>query len=114
MIQHSFLVAVISIINHTFLYLLISWIGQLYVKSEVSRVNNELILDNLDDGLIIIEKYNGQLVFSNKKAKRLNIDFNQKFFSTSLNNKFLSFFESEKKQFAKLDVDSFKMAKDST
>ena len=48
------------------MYLLISWIGEVYVKSEVSRVNNELILDNLDDGLIIIEEESGELVFANK------------------------------------------------
>ena len=44
-------------------YLFISWIGNFYVKSEVSRVNNERILDNLDDGLIIIEEQSGELVF---------------------------------------------------
>ena len=44
-------------------YLFISWIGEIYVKSEVSRENNEQILDNLDDGLIIIEEQSGQLVF---------------------------------------------------
>ena len=66
------------------IYLLISWIGELYVKCEVSRVNNELILDNLDDGLIIIEKSSGDLVFSNKQAKRFNIDQKQKFFNSFL------------------------------
>ena len=53
----------ISVIFHAMVYLFISWIGEIYVKSEVSRENNEQILDNLDDGLIIIEEQSGQLVF---------------------------------------------------
>ena len=64
--KQSVLFIVVSIVNHTSIYTLISWIGQLYVKNEISRINNELILDNLDDGLIIIEEQSGQLVFSNK------------------------------------------------
>ena len=63
LIKRSFLFMLIAMLNHTIIYLLLSWIGQLYVKNEVSRVNNELILDNLDDGLIIIEEQSGELVF---------------------------------------------------
>ena len=51
---------------YTIWYLVISWIGEIYVKSEVQRVNNEQILDNLDDGLFIVEEQSGELVFSNK------------------------------------------------
>ena len=65
-IQSTILVIMVSIAYLMILYLLISWIGEVYVKSEVSRVNNELILDNLDDGLIIIEESSRDLVFSNK------------------------------------------------
>ena len=63
MIRHSLLLIAISVLYHAIIYLFISWIGELYVKSEVSRINNEQILDNLDDGLIIIEEQSGQLVF---------------------------------------------------
>ena len=73
------MIILVTIVYFTAIYLLISWIGELYVKSEVSRVNNELILDNLDDGLIIIEESSGDLVFSNKQAKRFNIDQKQFF-----------------------------------
>lgn len=69
-----------SIVFYTIIYLLISWIGEIYVKSEVQRANNEQILDNLDDGLFIIEEQSGELVFSNKEAKRFNFDLDQKVF----------------------------------
>ena len=41
-------------------------------------MNNEQILDNLDDGLLIIEEQSGELVFSNKKAKRFDIELDEK------------------------------------
>ena len=83
-IQYSIQIIVVAILYHTIMHLLISWIGEVYVKSEVSRVNNELILDNLDDGLIIIEEESGELVFANKQAKRFNINLNLKFFTIDL------------------------------
>ena len=44
------------LIVYTSLFLYISWIGHIYVKSEGSRVTCDKLLDNLDEGLFIIEE----------------------------------------------------------
>ena len=46
----------VLVVSFTAIYLMICWIGHFYVKAEVSRVSNEKLLDNLDEGLFILEE----------------------------------------------------------
>ena len=54
------------------LYYMSSWVGTLFVQSELPRESNERLLNDLKEGLFIIDEQDSQIIFRNKAAKRIN------------------------------------------
>ena len=59
------------------IHYIISWVGLLFVKAEILRTGNEQLLNNLKEGVIIIDKENGVVMFLNRAAKKFNIHLNK-------------------------------------
>ena len=56
----------------TLAHCLLSYTGYIYVASEAPRISNEKLLNNLDEGVCIIEENDSSILFLNKAAKSVN------------------------------------------
>lgn len=65
--------------------LLIQTLGYLYVEAEIMRKGNEVILNNLKEGVIIIEEETNQVTFFNEKAAKVFMVQPDEEFKISLN-----------------------------
>lgn len=65
--------------------LLIQTLGYLYVEAEIMRKGNEVILNNLKEGVIIIEEETNQVTFVNEKAAKVFMVQPDEEFKISLN-----------------------------
>ena len=50
----------------------LNWLGCVYVKSELPRIGNETLLNDLKEGVFIIEEETSLVLFQNTKAKRFD------------------------------------------
>ncbi len=57
------------IINLTILQLIITKVGMIYTEAEVLRKGNDQILNNLQEGVIILDKKDLKIMFQNKSAR---------------------------------------------
>ena len=60
-------------INCLSVYIVMNYLGLLYVKSEILRKGNESILNDSKDGIIIMDQATEMVMFINTAAKALNI-----------------------------------------
>ena len=60
------------IVNITFMHCLISVTGYLYVEAEIPRIGNEKLLNQLEEGVFIVDQASGETIFHNDAAKRVN------------------------------------------
>ena len=51
----------------------------MYVEAEIQRKGNEQLLNNLSEGVVIIEETSGLVTFVNKTAERFKIKLNKGF-----------------------------------
>ena len=51
---------------------MVSWLASIYVKSELPRIGNETLLNDLKEGVFIIEEETSLVLFQNTKAKRFD------------------------------------------
>lgn len=54
------------------IHLVLSWMGHTFVTIELTKRGNEGILDNLSEGVVIVEQDSGIVKFYNKAAERFN------------------------------------------
>lgn len=52
-------------------HIVISWIGKRYVKSEILKGGNDTLLDNLKEGVIVVDEAVDRVRFINKVGKNL-------------------------------------------
>ena len=62
--------------NAVLVYLILSWAGKIYVQSELLRAGNEELLNNLTEGVFIMDEQSKSVLFHNKAASRMNTDLN--------------------------------------
>ena len=62
-----------QILSLALLQILNAWVGRIYTDAEVLRSSNETLLNNMDEGVVIMEEESGVILFNNKAAKRFNI-----------------------------------------
>ena len=68
-----------SVAIYTWLiHLCISQVGLYYVQSEILRIGNEQLLDNLEEGVVIQNEENLDIIFINQAAKQLGSKKEQK------------------------------------
>lgn len=60
-------------LNVTMAHLVINWTGNTYMNAEISKVGNEGLLNNLKEGVIIVDEESSLVFFVNQAAKRFNI-----------------------------------------
>ena len=60
--------------NFTVVHLIYTWVGNTFVKTEVTKRGNEGILDSLSEGVVIVDQDSGIVQFRNKAAQCFNID----------------------------------------
>ena len=61
----------LNILNLLIYHYIISWVGYIYAKSEISRAGNESLLNNLNEGVVIVAKSVKQISFANRAAVNL-------------------------------------------
>ncbi len=61
--------AVILTINICIIHLIITKVGFIYTEAEVLRKGNDQILNNLNEGVIILDQEDLQIKFQNRAAK---------------------------------------------
>ena len=97
-------------INLTILHLIFTKIGWLYVEVEVLAQGNEQLLNNFDEGVIILNEASHEVMFANDAAKRIRVAVDSGVNSESLLvsvNDILQIDFSES-AFAEIDEDWFK------
>ena len=60
------------LLTTAFIHIFLSLFGYTFVSSEASRVANEKLLNNLDQGVFIMDQNDGSVLFLNRAAKTLN------------------------------------------
>lgn len=70
---------------------LMCWFGQIYVKTEVLAVGNEQLLNNLKEGVIILDSKNDHVRFVNEVARQFNIKANYEAFSMTFADQQINF-----------------------
>jgi len=68
-----------SFFNFLVTYLIITQIGLNYVQSETVNIGNEQLLNNLKEGIIILDKDTGFVRFLNNAAKVFKIELGKNF-----------------------------------
>lgn len=53
----------------TFMHIIVTKVGMIFVEAEVLREGNEKLLDNLDEGVIITDETSQVVLFQNKTAR---------------------------------------------
>ena len=55
-----------QILSLALLQILNAWVGRIYTDAEVLRSSNETLLNNMDEGVVIMEEESGVILFNNK------------------------------------------------
>lgn len=101
-------VIVISI-NTCMIFLFLKWVGINYVEVETMRAGNETLLNNVTEGIVIVDEQHGQQTFLNKTAKRFLASMKEAYsgsrgvFSTDGKE----IFDKSLKQFSQMDTSIF-------
>lgn len=72
-------VCIIQLMYLFFIHLIITQVGMIFVESEIVRIGNDQILDNLKEGVVILAEENDKVLFVNPAAKSLNVRVNENF-----------------------------------
>ena len=98
--------ALFLLFSCTSVHCLYSFMGSLYVGSEVPRIANEQLLDNLKEGVFIVEKDCSGICFLNSAAKNFmsNPNFDVSKASDLEDTADDKLFDWDKKMFAKMDT----------
>lgn len=82
----------------------------IFTEAEVLRQGNELLLNNLKEGVVILEEENQVVAFVNESAKNLKVQANVEFEITlsNENNKF----DRNAKSFARVDPKMLRVGDD--
>ena len=62
-------------INLLIVHLVITKVGLIFVDAEILRIGNEQLLDNFEEGVLILEEEKMEPIFLNKAARELNFDY---------------------------------------
>ena len=57
-------------LNLTLCHMIINSVGMLFVEADILRTGNEHLLNNLKEGVIIMDKESGMVKFANTAAKK--------------------------------------------
>ena len=57
-------------INLLVFHLIITKVGMIYVEAEILRTGNEELLNNLEEGVVILDNENEEILFVNSAAKQ--------------------------------------------
>lgn len=60
-------------INLLIIHLVVTKWGLIYIDSELLREGNQQLLDNLEEGVIILDETNLDILFKNKAATRISL-----------------------------------------
>ena len=83
------------------IYMLITWVGNLFVAAELPRQGHEKLLNGLKEGILILEEDSSIIKFYNQAARRLITEYSDKFSITVIDER--NVFEKEKEMFAFVD-----------
>lgn len=53
-------------------YIMMTWIGFKFIKAEIPRESNHRLLDDLKEGIFIVDEENDEVLFKNKAAVSIN------------------------------------------
>ena len=59
------------------MHIVINIVGLLFVKAEILRAGDEQLLNDLKEGVIIMDEDSGLVLFVNKAAKKFNFTKNE-------------------------------------
>ena len=79
LVFHALSYLVMQLYNNALIYLLLSWLGTLYVESEILRKGNGELLNDIKEGVFILDQDDLVVVFQNEQAKKFEIQMNQGF-----------------------------------
>ena len=63
-------------------YQVMSWVGLIYVQAEMMRKGNDKLLNNLKEGVIIVDEENKSVLFNNVASARHNSNLDESFGGT--------------------------------
>ena len=84
------------------IYMLATWVGNLFVAAELPRQGHEKLLNGLKEGILILEEDSSIIKFHNQAALRLITEYKEKFSITVIGEG--KVFEKEKEMFAFVDM----------
>ena len=61
------------LINLYLLHISFNWIGLIFVKSETQRMGHEALLNNFEEGVVILDNEDDSINFVNQAAKSMKI-----------------------------------------
>ena len=77
MIAESIGGVVFQFFNLLAMHIVINIVGLLFVKAEILRAGDEQLLNDLKEGVIIMDEESGLVLFVNKAAKKFNFKKNE-------------------------------------
>ena len=83
-------------------FVLFSWVGNYFVEAELPRLGNDQLLNNLKEGIVIIEEDSSIIKFMNETAKKLMTEFSDNFSISVLDEN--NVFEKQQEMFAFVDM----------
>ena len=72
LMQKNTMPMLMSLSSSLSVHLGFSWIGYNYLSSELQRESNEIILNNLKEGVYIIDEESAKVRFKNHAAVKIN------------------------------------------
>ena len=82
---------IMSLISAGMIRVFYNMVGMLYVKAEILLQGNENLLNDCSEGIAIIDKQNGMVLFGNKVARAFNIREKSEFRMSLFENQGLQF-----------------------
>ena len=99
-----------NFLTQTIIHIIINAAGMLFVEAELLRVGNETLLNDLDEGVIIIDEGTGKVSFLNSAAEMFNIKLDENFSMQSFDDE--EKIDLDKKLFAFMDKEYLKGSND--
>jgi hypothetical protein len=90
------------------IHLFISLPGYIYTESEMLRKCNDQLLNNLKEGIVIVEKKSGLVTFVNEAAEHFGVLLNKGLIIRLGKDDTKSSESAQVKQFARFDMGLFK------
>ena len=89
----------------TLMHILFNKMGLLFVDSEILRTGNDQLLNDLEEGVIILKEDSKKVLFVNKAASKLLIDINM---TKEVEDRSQVCIDMTSPKFAKIDENTFK------